>query len=134
MDLTSEELSLLRQEAQVWYPDLCSLYRGTPTSGGDPYGGYDPEPTEPGDLVLAAIPCLVESGSGHEQILNLFGGGAVNYQIFIIHVPPTVDVRVDDHLIITSKDNQHLRVQAVLAPESYEIDRMVVGNELAPHG
>jgi hypothetical protein len=132
MDLTSEELTLLREESQVWYPDLCNLYRGTPTTGGDDYGGYDPSPSEPGDLVQADIPCMVESGASHEQILIL-AGEARNFQIFRVHMSPTIDPHVDDHLIITTMGDQHLRVQAVLAPESYEIDRIVIGNELATH-
>lgn len=132
MGLTSEELDLLREEAQVWYPELCDLYRGSAVSGGDPYGGYSPDPEEPGDLVMSAIPCMIESGAGHEQIFQL-AGAERNYQIFRIHMSPEIDVRVNDHLIITTKDNQHLRVQAVMAPESYEIDRIVIGNELAPH-
>lgn len=132
MGLTSEELQLLREETQVWYPDLCNLYRGTPTAGGDDYGGYDPDPTEPGDLVQAGIPCMVESGSGHEQILTLLGQEQ-NFQIFRVHMSPEVDPHVNDHLIITTMGDQHLRVQAVLAPESYEVDRIVIANELATH-
>ncbi len=132
MDLTSQELDLLRQETQVWYPDLCNIYRGTPTSGGDEYGGYDPDPTEPGDLVASDIKCLCESGAGHEQIVNLIAE-ARNFQIFRVHLPAGTDVRVNDHLIISTQGALHLRVQAVMAPESYEIDRIVVGNELATH-
>ena len=133
MDLTSTELQLLRQEAQVWYPDLCDIYRGTvSTPGGDDYGGWEDNVEEPSDLVYTDLKCMVESGSGHEQILNLLAE-ARNYQIFRVHLSPDVDVRVGDHLIITSKGAQHLRVQAVLAPESYEIDRIVIANELATH-
>lgn len=132
MDLTSEELGLLREEAQIWYPDLCDLYRGSGTAGGDDYGGYDPDPSEPGDLVATGVKCMVESGAGHVQILQLISAER-NFQVFRVSLPADFDVRVGDHLIVTTKANQHLRVQAVLAPESYEVDRMVVANELAPH-
>lgn len=75
---------------------------------------------------------MLESGAGHEQILNLLGAER-NFQIFRVHMSPEVDVRVNDHLIVSTQGALHLRVQAVMSPESYEVDRIVIGNELLTH-
>jgi hypothetical protein len=41
-------------------------------------------------------------------------------------MPVTINVLVDDILVILSQGNKRLSVRAVFAPESYEIDRRVI--------
>lgn len=125
--LTSEELGLLRQESQIWYPDLCDIYRLTPVD--DDYGGSQDLQE---DLYATNVKCMVEAGSAHEQIIALIGALAIRGE-FVITLPAETDVVVTDHLVITTKGNLHLRVQALLSPESFEIDRYVVANRLGEH-
>lgn len=122
--LTSEELSLLRKEAQIWYVDLCDVLRFT--AADDAYGGRGDSTPDP---VATGVKCSVESGAGHEQTVALIGALQTEAE-YIITLPAELDIRVDDQLVITTKGNLTLRVQAVLAPESNEIDRMVIANKL----
>jgi hypothetical protein len=127
MSLTSEELGLLRSEAVVWQPEVCDIYRVTETE--DEFGGSG----ESGEEVIAAnIPCSVEPGAGHAQVVLMLGLERPS-TTFIVYLPAGVDVQVDDHLIITTKGNEHMRVTAVMAPETHEIERMVICNSLGEH-
>lgn len=127
MSLTTEELSLLRNEAEDWRPDLCDIYRTTLTN--DPYGGHG---TSAESQVATGVSCTVETGAGHEQTIQLLGFERPS-TLFLIFLPADQDIRVGDHIIVTTKGNQHMEVSAVMAPETHEIERMVVATSLAEH-
>ena len=127
MSLTTEELFLLQKEATVWQPEVCDIYRLTTTE--DDFGGSGAEIET---VIATNIPCTVETGAGHEQTIQMFGlerpGTA-----FIVYVPSGTDVEVDDHLIVKTKGNEHMRVTAVMAPETHEVERMLIANSLGEH-
>ena len=127
MSLTADELGLLQDEAVVWMPDRCDTFRYT--SSDDAFGGRGDETEEP---VLTDVPCSVETGAGHEQILASLG---IERQtsVYLVALPADTDVRVRDHIVVTTKGNLHLMVQAVMAPETEEIERRVVANSAAEH-
>lgn len=127
MPVTTTELESLRAEVQTWYTDACDIYRRTFSE--DSYGGAD-EATE---TVLASdVPCFLESTPGREQVLPL-SAALREEHIFIVYLPATQDVRVTDHLIITSQGNLHLRVQAVLNPETLDIEKIIAASTLGEH-
>jgi len=126
MSLTAEELGLLQEEAVVWMPDRCDIYRTTTVD--DPYGGSGG--TEA--MVHDSISCTVETGAGHEQTIQMFSAERAATS-FIVYVPSGTDVRVGDHLIIWSKGNEHMRVTAVMAPETHEVERMLIATSLGEH-
>lgn len=117
-------MSLLRDETESWYSDTCNIIRRT--FADDAYGGED----ETVETVIASdVPCFVESTPGREQLAPFLGVLAEEH-IFIIYLPPTQDVKLEDHLVLTSRDNLDLRVQAVLAPESLDIELVVAASTL----
>jgi hypothetical protein len=127
MSLTTEELFLLQKEAVVWQPEVCDIYRLV--SEDDDFGGSGDETEE---VIATNIPCSVETGAGHEQTIQMLGLERPN-TTFIVYVPAGTDVQVDDHLIITTKGNEHMRVTAVMAPETHEVERMLIANSLGEH-
>lgn len=119
MPLTTDEITLLRQEVNSWLTDVCDLYRETLTD--DSYGGQETVEA----LVQGGIACKVQSGVVHEQTVPEIAA-LRNVHIFTVTLPATTDVRLQDNLVITSMDNLKVRVQAVLAPETNELGRRVI--------
>lgn len=117
-----EELTSLRTELTRWMPDVCTITRVNRAD--DPYGGEEDTDTP----FLAGVPCSIESGAGQEQ-LALILDRVRGVQIYTITFPALTDVRVNDKLIITSQGNLQLRVQAVMDPESWELDRRAIASE-----
>src|SRR5687768_1673052 len=124
--LSAEELTGLRTETKKWYEDTMSIYAATETD--DVYGGSGISEA----LLSSEIPCLVESGAAHEQV-RVMMAHLQNVQLFMVTCPAETQVSVGNHLVITSRGNLHLRVQAVMAPESLEIERQVVASEEGEH-
>lgn len=120
MPLTTREVELLRQETTSWMTDTCDLLRETLST--DAYGG---QASGSEVLVQESIPCSVQSGVAHEQTVPEISA-LRNVHVFTIFLPAETDVRVQDNLLITSKDNLKLRVQAVLRPETNELLRPVI--------
>lgn len=121
MPLTTDELALLRLEAQTWMEDTCSIYRETPAE--DVYGGVSVSEA----LLTSGVPCMVQSGASHEQVTQLVGLVRGTH-LFTITLPAETDVRVGDNLVLTSQSNLKLRVQALLRPETREIMRQVIAS------
>jgi hypothetical protein len=127
MSLTDIELGLLRQEAEVWQSDVCDIYRMTVTE--DNYGGHG----ESAEVVIASgVSCSVDPGAAHAQTITMLGLQRPD-TLFIIYLPADQDVKVGDHIIVTSKSNMHVRVQALMAPQTDEVERMVITSNLAEH-
>jgi hypothetical protein len=126
--LTDVEVASLRETTERWFTDKCDIYRIA--VGDDPYGGED----ETESLVSGAtgVECMLESGAAHEQTRAVYGK-IVGVQLFTVTLPALTDVRVGDHLLITTQGNLHLRVQAVMDPESWELERRVIGSEEGEH-
>lgn len=126
MSLTPPELELLQQEAEVWQSDLCDIYRMTSTDDG--FGGIGEEE----DVIATGVTCMVDPGSAHVQTITMIGFQRPD-TLFIVYLPAEQDIIVSDHIVVTTMENLHLRVQAVMAPETDEIERMVIANNLAEH-
>ena len=122
--LETEELLLLRTEAEGWFPDVLNISRVTTVD--DPFSGSSDDVET---LWASGIPCSIESGAALEQTA-VIAGKVQGVQIFAVTVPTATDIRVTDKLTITSRNNKELRVQAVMAPESWEIERRVIATEL----
>ena len=122
---SSTELMALRDEVAGWMPDRCNILRVTQAE--DSAGGVEDTETQ----VASAVLCEVQSGVAQEQV-HLVGGRLENVQLFTITFPALTDVRVSDHLLITTQANRHLIVQAVVAPESWEIERRVIATTEGP--
>ena len=126
--ITIAEMADLRGAAESWMMDTCDIYGHSPGVS-DAYGGYSVDP----ELVKQQnVPCYVESGAEHAQTRALLAK-IENVQAFSVDMPANTDVEVGDHLIITSRSNLHLRVEGVMAPESWETDRRVVAIQEAVH-
>ena len=127
MSLTPSELELLQQEAEVWQSDFCDIYRMTFTD--DEFGGSG----ETAETVIAqGVTCMVDPGSAHVQTITMIGFQRPD-TLFIVYLPAEQDIVVSDHIVVTTMEDLHLRVQAVMAPETDEIERMVIANNLAEH-
>lgn len=124
--INAEELASLRNEVAGWMPELCDIY--TITEEDDAGGGSIQEEA----LRESAIMCDISSGAAHEQV-ELIAGKLLNKQIFTVKFPALTDVRLGDHLIISTQGNMHLLVQAVLSPESYELEVSVIGTREGKH-
>jgi hypothetical protein len=119
MPLTTDEVTLLRQEVDSWLTDVCDLYRETLTD--DAFGGQGTVEA----LVTSGLACKLQSGVVHEQTVPEIAA-LRNVHVFTVSLPAETDVRLQDNLVITSKDNLKLRVQAVLSPETNELSRPVI--------
>lgn len=119
MPLTTSEIASLRSEVNAWLVDTCDLYRETRTT--DDFGGQ----TEAETLVQSGIRCSIQSGVAHEQVVANIGTLRSEH-IYTVTVPAETDVRVQDNLVLTTKANLKVRVQAVFRPETNELMRPVV--------
>jgi hypothetical protein len=95
----------------------------------DPYGGTEDDVSV---VVAEDVPCMLEPGAAHAQLLPLIGHVRPD-ELFLIYIPPEQEVLVDDEVTITSRDNIRLRISAVLAPETLDVEKVVVGNQLGAH-
>lgn len=123
--ITDAELADLRLATESWFTDLCDIWRDAAPVD-DPYGGSGS--TSAGTLVLEDIQCSIESGAEHVQTRALLAK-IENVQAFTVTFPALTDVRLGDHLVISTQNADRLRVQAVMAPESWEIERRVIATE-----
>lgn len=122
MTLPAEELELLREEVQTWYEDLVDIYEYSIVD--DAYGGESPT-----EIIHATgIPCLIDSGAAHEQTRAMLGK-LVGVQLFTVTLPAGTHTELGWHLTVTTRSNRHLRIQAILYPESLEIERQVIASE-----
>lgn len=120
------ELTDLRDAMSSWRPDTASVYR-KPSGSADAYGGYGT--TSAYVLVSSGNAVSVESSPSNEQERALEGIiGEV--QVFYITFGYNLDVQVDDKVVLTSMGNIELRVRAVTAPESWELERRVAATRL----
>lgn len=134
MPVTSLELQHLREEVQTWYTEACDILSVTRSE--DDYGGEDFTET----TVASAVPCFLETTPGREQIIPYVATLTAEH-IFVVYLPPEIEdtggniltLEVGMHLIITTRDNLHLRIQAVLAPETLDIEQVVAANILGEH-
>lgn len=124
--ITQEELVELRNETELWFTDLCDIYRISLVD--DNYGGQ----TETETVLSSGIKCMLESGTAHEQMRAVYSK-LVDVQLFTVTLPAETDIQVTDHIVVTSQNNLHLRVQAVLSPESWEVEKRVVGSQQGEH-
>lgn len=123
--LSAEELSDLRGATESWFTDTCDIH-GHTAGVQDGYGGYS---TDPETVKQVGVACTIESGAEHVQTRALLAK-IENVQAFAVTFPANTDVAVDDILIITSRANLRLRVEGVMAPESWEIERRVIASQL----
>lgn len=121
--LTSDELLSLRNSLSSWYPDSATIYRKSAESQDD-YGGYGT--TAPRVLLSQNIPCEIDSSPKNDQERILAGSLVSDTQMYFVTIPANREVIVDDQIILTSRNGLALRVLAVLAPESWELERRLI--------
>jgi head-tail adaptor len=109
------ELTSMRDEVTGWLPDLADISRITATD--DAFGGQ----VEDGVTIATAVPCSLESGASQEQIQTI-ADKLTGLHLFTVTFPALTDVQADDQIIVTSQGNLELRVQAVMDPESWELE------------
>lgn len=114
----------MRDEAEAWMDDTLDIYRVTTSE--DAYGGV----AQAEALLASAVPCMVQSGVEHVQALPL-QGVTVETHLFTITLPAEQDVQMGDVLVLTSKNGERLRVQALLFPLTREIMRQVIASTQA---
>lgn len=115
------EEAKLRSEVQKWYNDLCSITRET--RGADAYGGE----TEAPAVIATNVPCDVAAGTNTARPTEVIGGQIEFRQTYTVSLPPGTDVKVHDRITITSRvPNREMIVQAVMTPESWDIELNVV--------
>lgn len=136
MPVSDNELTLLRDDLEEWFTDTCDIFRVVGTD--DVYGGHTR--THGPTALYSGVPCMVESGAAQDQE-RLFAGAIAEVQVFTVNLPADTDVFVGDHLVVhahDSTDDIHVKVHAVLSPETIEIERRVVAVEterlIEPHG
>lgn len=126
MGLAPGEAAELGAALEEWFDDRCDIYRLTDSD--DPYGGSDSAE----DVVSEGIACFLEPGAAHSQVQPLLAK-LQGVQLFLVSLPRNTDVQVNDHLIVTTRNDLHMRVQAVLAPETLEFERQVVASTEGEH-
>jgi len=127
MPLTDWEMQGLRKGTQEWYTDKIDQFRTVITN--DAYGGQEDTVSV---VVATDIPCMVEPGAAHAQLMPLIGHTRPD-ELFLIYVPPDREIVVDDEVTITTRGNIRLRISAVYAPETIDIEKIVIGNQLGAH-
>lgn len=120
--ITPEELASLQGEAEVWMPDRAIIYRLT--NADDEYGGESSVEAQ----IKADVPLTIESGAAQEQ-LAVLGDAVRGVQIYTLTFPAGTDVEVSDHVAILNHGSLDLTVQAVMDPESWEIERRAIAIE-----
>jgi hypothetical protein len=108
------ELASIREAALVTLPDLCDITRGTVVD--DEYGSASPGES----FVEAGVPCSVTALSQ----FRVQGGGTLELAEvlrFSVTFPLGTDVEPGDTLHITSLGGNHLHVDRVLEPESWDV-------------
>lgn len=120
--LTEQELADLRDDATVWMPERSIIYRLTRVD--DAYGGEAETEAE----FSSDVPLAIESGAAQEQ-LEILGDAVIGSQIFTLTFPAGTDVRVTDHVAVLNHGGLDLTVQAVMDPESWEIERRAIAIE-----
>lgn len=126
--LTAAEVLSMQEENILFFTDLCDIYTASPAAD-DAYGGttvVSEAATQTG------VQCMIESGAAQEQTRAMLAKIS-GVQIFTITLPAGTEIEVGDHIMVTTQSNMHLRVQAVMAPESYELERKVIANVLGEH-
>ena len=121
-----EELTKLRSEIVGWMPDLADISRITHAD--DAYGGEVDTEAD----IATGVPCSIKSGAAQEQIM-IFADTLRDLQIYTVTFPALTDIRVGDHVEITTQDDLHLRIQAVMDPESWELERRTIGSTEGEH-
>lgn len=124
--ITIAEMADLRAAAQAWMMDTCDIYRNA-AAADDAYGGRSPGGAD--TRIAQGVPCYIESGAEHVQERALLAK-IENVQAFTVALPANTDVQVRDHLVLLTRGNDRLRVEAVLAPESWEVERHVIASEI----
>ncbi len=117
----AQELSKLRDEIVGWMPDVCDIHRVTAVD--DAFGGQ----TETEALVQSDVPCSLKSGAAQEQIMTI-ADRLTGLQLYTVTFPALTDVQVGDNIEVTTQDDLQLRIQAVMDPESWELERRTIGS------
>lgn len=126
MGLAPGEAEILGSDLEEWFEDTCDILRITTSE--DDFGGWGESETP----LASGVRCFLEPGAAHSQVQVLMGK-LEGVQIFLVSLPRLTDVQVRDHLVVTSQGDMHLRVQAVLAPESLEFERQVIASTEGEH-
>jgi hypothetical protein len=115
------ELESMRAATREFYPDHLTIKR--PGGSVDDEWGGQTEPTE--TVLVEDVDCIIEPGAKQEQE-QVVAAKIEERELFVVAMPVTIDVQVDDVLYISSQNDMKLTVRAVFSPESYEIERRVI--------
>lgn len=119
--VTATEMASLQADVQAWYDHLCSITRFT--KAGDIYGGEGSTP----NVIATNVKCNVQPGVQTLRTTEVLGEQIESRQLYTLLLPPGTDVKIHDHVTITSlTPNRDLVVAAVLRGESWDIELTVV--------
>jgi len=128
--LSECELEAMQAETQTFYDHKLDIYRDSPASTIDDYGGYGGgTPTK----VHSDIPCEIYPGIAH-VVDMLDQGQLVDTQLYTITVALGTDVQKNDEVVITTYNNLRLQVNVVFTPESQAIEMRFVADAEVLHG
>lgn len=116
------ELTDLRTALNDWGPERVTISRKGSDSADD-YGGYGN--TGAYSTVASNVPATLESSPKNDQERTLYSLVGDTHAYFVA-LPALQDVQIDDKLVLTTQSNLTLRVTAVIAPESWELERRVL--------
>lgn len=119
--VNASELQSMETDLQNWYNHTCNITRYTKTA--DQYGGQSNTPT----VIASGVKCDVRAGVQTLRTTEEIGSQVESRLTYTISLPPATDIRIHDHITITSSTpNRDLVVAAVMQPESYDIELLVV--------
>lgn len=119
--LTPAEAASIEADVQAWYDQVCSITRITKTK--DVMGGQSQVPA----VIATGIKCDVQPGVQTLRTTEVIGEQIESRLTYTVSLPPGTDVKIHDHITITSvTPNRDLVVAAVLVPESWDFEQRVI--------
>jgi hypothetical protein len=120
---SATELTKMATAMGEHHPELATVTR--PTLTDDAFGGQ----SEADTVINTNVPCNIYP-AGEGDLEQLVAQKISATGVWTICFLAGQDVKIGDLVTITSKGSFKLRVEAVLSPETYEVERRVLGSAI----